>query len=242
MLKNVRHRGKIGDFREDTVFIAEKSDDSIEDALYVPPEPYKVTEYMENLMDYIKHSDDDPLVKAALAHYQFEAIHPFEDGNGRIGRLLIPLLLFHEQQLSFPIIYLSGYFDEHRDLYLDKLHAVDKNNEYEEWLKFFLKTVKEQSEHTQGLINKVYKLYDTLRERLQKESSKSPYVVPYLEFMFDSPVFTIPKLKEKLDASRATCVRLTKMLQEKNLIKQLPGYHQRAKLYAFTPLINLLSE
>ncbi len=241
LLKGVRHRGKIGSFRDKDVFIAEKAGDPIEKALYVPPEPFLVSEYMENLIDYVRNSEDDTLIKAGLFHYQFEAIHPFEDGNGRMGRLLIPVLLLLEGQLSLPILYLSGFFDKNRDLYLAKLNAVDQNYQYEEWLKFFLEAVKQQSKHTQGLVNKIYNLYDKKRKELEKEAPKSPYVIPCLEFLFISPVLTLPRLKEEIKASRTTCVRLINLFQKKNLIRELPGRHKRAKIYIFQELLKFLA-
>lgn len=133
-----QYRGK---FRDVQVFIG-KEGDTIENAIYVPPQSILIQEYMENLEDYILKNDENPLLKAAIIHYQFEAIHPFQDGNGRIGRLIIPLYLYQKGLLYQPILFLSGYFEKNRKEYVSSLHFVDVYQKYEEWVKFFLVSVK----------------------------------------------------------------------------------------------------
>jgi Fic family protein len=112
LLKDVRHKGGLGGFRSLPVWIAQREGDPITKALYIPPEHIHVPSYVENMLSYIESDGDEVnLVKAGVVHYQFEAVHPFEDGNGRIGRLLIPLFLFYKGDLSLPIVYSSGYFE-----------------------------------------------------------------------------------------------------------------------------------
>jgi Fic family protein len=238
LLEGVRHKGKTGDFRDGPVWIAEKHGDPIEKATYIPPEAVLVPEYVENLIDYIKVGDENALVQSGIIHYQFEAIHPFEDGNGRIGRLLVPFLFHYRKQLSLPIIYLSGYFDEHRDEYIDALHEVDKTNHYEAWLLFFLKAVKIQSEETRELIEKICSLYEDIKGRF--EIRKSPYLIPFLDYIFSSPIFSVPQLVKKVGMGRMTAFRLTKMLIEEKIVfpVDIPG--QVRKFYAFGPLLDLL--
>ncbi|MHB1087111.1 MAG: Fic family protein, partial [Minisyncoccota bacterium] len=96
LLKDVRHKGEVGSWRTGVVYIADQATDSIDKALYVPPEPHFVRDYMENYVKYLHQGKESVLIKAAIAHYQFEAVHPFDDGNGRVGRLLIPLVIFQE--------------------------------------------------------------------------------------------------------------------------------------------------
>ncbi len=133
LLTGVRHKGVLGDFRKDDVWIGEKQNDPIEKAIYVPPYFPAIDAYMDNIFEYIERGDDDPLTKAAMVHYQFEAVHPFEDGNGRVGRWLIPLILYEKKRLSQPMLYMSGYFDAHRDEYREALHEVDTTLKYEKW-------------------------------------------------------------------------------------------------------------
>lgn len=238
LLQGVRHKGEMGDFRKGPVWIAEKHGDPIEKATYIPPEYFVVPEYIENLFDYINKDDENLLVRAGIVHYQFEAIHPFEDGNGRIGRLLIPLLLFYKQQLSLPIIYLSGYFDEHRDEYINSLHAVDKGEKYELWLKFFLRVFTKQATETQQLIEKIYKLYDDNRDKLQ--GLKSPYIIPLLDFIFRHPIFTISMAIRSIKSSWLTCNRLVKLLEQQGVVIEIKTRMGRSKLYAFNSLLSIL--
>lgn len=238
LLGGVRHRGVVGEFRKGPVWIAEKYGDPIEKALYVPPEAVLVPDYIENLVDYIEKGDENVLVQAGVIHYQFEAIHPFEDGNGRIGRLLIPFLLHYKKKLSLPIIYLSGYFESHRSQYIDALHAVDKSGSYELWISFFLKAVVEQAKETKDLIDKIYGLYDELRSQFQ--GTKSPYFIPCLDFIFRRPVFSIPTIIKETKITRITATRLIKILIEEKIILGLSKLRGRTKFYAFDQLLRIL--
>ena len=239
LLRGVGHKGNFGKYRGNTVWIAKKKTDPIEKAVYIPPEFHMVRDYMENLIDYIENGQEGSLIKAGLFHYQFEAVHPFDDGNGRLGRLLIPLILFNEKKLSSPILYLSGYFEAHRDEYLSALHEVDETGKYESWLAFFLRSVSEQLKVTQKLIEDIYKLYNDIRARF--EVNKSPYLIPFVDFIFESPYFTIPQTQKKIQTnSRLTARRLIKLFQEKGIIENLDFKDGKAKIYSFRPLLDLL--
>lgn len=239
LLKNVRHKGKLGDFRMKPVWIAEKMGDPIEKAIYIPPEYHFVIDYIENLLSYIENGKENTLIKAGIAHYQFEAVHPFEDGNGRIGRLLIPLVIYYKRKLDLPILYLSGYFDAHRDEYLNALHQVDETGNYEIWLAFFFKSVAEQLKETQKLVENIYSLHDNILEKFG--TGKSPYLLPFVEALFKVPIFTIPQIKNSVKASsNITLKRLIKFFQEKNLIVELSIRRNRFKIFKFKPLLDLL--
>jgi len=239
LLKGVRHRGKIGEFRNDKVWIAEREDDPIEEALYVPPQHYLVPEYMEDLIKYISQGKENALIKAGLSHYQFEAIHPFNDGNGRIGRLLIPLILCYKNRLTHPILYISGYLEKNRDDYIESLHRVDVTGNYEDWLNFYFNSVSNQLEETQKLIDSIYNLYEYTKEKIRL--SKSPYFIPFLDFVFKSPIFTIQMAKNNTGVStRTTILNLIKTFEAKGFIIGLDVRKERAKLYIFDPLIKLL--
>lgn len=242
LLKDVRHKGVLGNFREGPVWIAEKEGDPIEKALYIPPENIHVPSYIENLLDYIETTGDDiTLVKAGVIHYQFEAVHPFEDGNGRIGRLLIPLILFYKGELSLPIVYSSGYFEARPNKYREALRTVDETGKYEEWLKFFLKAITEQAKETMQLISNIQTLHNEIRANY--EISKSPNMNRVIDFLFESPIFTIPMMQSRLSLKvRLTAVRLVSQLEIDGVIKEIknqkgPG---GAKLYAFDNLLRLI--
>jgi Fic family protein len=242
LLKGVRHSGTLGDFRSKAVWIAEREGDPIEKALYVPPEHVHVATYIENLLDYVEtNTDDINLVKTGVIHYQFEGVHPFEDGNGRIGRLLIPLVLFYKGELSLPIVYSSGYFEARPQEYRNALRSVDQTGSYESWLKFFFNAITEQAKDTMALIERIQALHHDVRAKY--ESSKSPYMSRFIDFLFDSPVFTIPMMQAKMSLSvRLTAVRLVEQLERDRLIDPVRGQRGPggSNLYAFDKLLAII--
>ncbi len=239
LLKNTRHKGALGAFRKGDVWIAKKIGDPIDKAIYIPPEAHFVDEYIDNLLEYLKNGKESTLVKAGIAHYQFEAVHPFDDGNGRIGRLMIPLVLHHNNRLSKPILYISGYMEANREEYIETLHSVDESGKMEPWLKFFFKSIAAQLRETQQLVSGIYTLYDSMKLRF--DTSKSPYLVGFLDFIFKSPVFTVPMILDgtKISAN-LTAKRLIKTFVEEKYLIEMQGRFNRAKVYRFKPLLDLL--
>lgn len=244
LLKDTRGHDKRGEFRKEQVFIG-KEGDTIETATYVPPEPILVPEYMENLESYISENGENPLVKAAVIHYQFEAIHPFSDGNGRIGRIIIPLYLYQKKMLFQPILYLSGYFERHRNLYIGALHQVDETKKLEGWIKFFLIAIKEQAKETQTLIKKINDLKDEVMKK--SELMRSPYAHKAVDFFFQRPIFRSPQLIKKIGAkSRMTSLRLLDVFKKSGVVVELTGkdvkrtFPGRGRLFVFSKLLDLL--
>ena len=235
LLENARGHNTRGKFREKQVWIGTKGA-KIEEATYIPPEPFLVQEYMENLEDYILSENyEHPLVKIAVIHYQFEAIHPFEDGNGRIGRLLIPLYLYWKKILSLPILYISGYFEKNRDEYIDKLNYVDRTQEYEEWIRFFLVSIINQSKQTQELIYKILELKNKIEEKIKV--IKSPYKQEVLSSIFSKPIFQRADLK----INKRTAIRLIKEFVSFNILEELKIPKIKGKVYVFKDLLKILS-
>lgn len=244
LLNKTRGHDKRGEFRKDQVFIG-KEGDTIERATYVPPEPILVPEYMDNIEGYILGNGENSLVKAAVIHYQFEAIHPFGDGNGRIGRIIIPLYLYQKGLLFQPILYLSGYFEKHRDQYIGALHNVDETKKLEEWVKFFLVAVREQAEETKSLIKKINDLKDEVIKK--SETMRSPYAHKAVDLFFQRPIFRSTQLVSKLGAkSRMTSLRLLDAFKEVGVIAELTGtparkqFPGRGRLFIFSKLLELL--
>jgi len=235
LLENTRGHNTRGKFREKQVWIGPKGA-KIEGATYIPPEPFLVQEYMENLEDYILSEDyEDPLVKIAIIHYQFEAIHPFEDGNGRIGRLLIPLYLYWKKILSLPILYISGYFEKNRDEYIDKLNYVDRTQEYEEWIRFFLVSIINQSKQTRELIYKILELKNKIEEKIKV--IKSPYKQEVLSLIFSKPIFQRADLK----INKRTAIRLIKEFISLKILEELKIEKIKGRVYVFKDLVKILS-
>lgn len=242
LLTDVRYKGKLGDFRTDDVWIAEKDGDPIEKALYVPPEHFHVVSYIDNMLEYIDSDNTDMnLIKAGIVHYQFEAVHPFEDGNGRIGRLLIPLILFYKGELSLPIVYSSGYFEARPQEYREHLRAVDKTGKYEPWLKFFLKAIAEQAKDTLRLVDEITNLNKNLKKRY--ESSKSPYMLRLIDLLFESPVISPPQVTEKLSIpSRMTASRLIDQLVKDGVLIEISQKGSGGtSLFVFMDLFDIIS-
>jgi len=242
LLTGVRYKGKLGDFRDCEVWIAEKEGDPIEKALYVPPDPIHVVSYIDNILDYIdNNSDDMNLVKAGVVHYQFEAVHPFEDGNGRIGRLLIPLILFYKGELSLPIVYSSGYFEARPNEYRNALREVDKTGKYEPWLKFFFSAIAEQAKDTLRLVDEITTLNKDLKKKY--ETSKSPYMLRLIDLLFEHPVISQPEVTRRLGIpSRMTASRLIDQLIKDGVLTE---HEQKesggASLYIFWDLLDIIS-
>lgn len=241
LLTGVRHKGTLGDFRKKDVWIGEKQNDPIEKAIYVPPVPVAVESYMDNIFEYMEKGVEDPLTKAALVHYQFEAVHPFEDGNGRVGRLLIPLILFENKRILFPILYMSGYFDECRDEYRDALHSTDISLKYEAWLKFFFASVSAQAKETLELIRKINGLHGRIEGAVK--DYKSPFVLPFLAYMFKQPVFYPSLVEAALGTTYIPVSRLIKLFEERGILsKSRNKEDKRMRVYTFNALIRLLSD
>lgn len=242
LLNGVRHKGVIGAFRNDSVWIGEREGDPIEKALYVPPEHVHVISYVENMLEYIEKGGlDATLVRAGVIHYQFEAVHPFVDGNGRIGRLLIPLILFYKGELSLPIVYSSGYFEARPNEYREALRTVDRTGKYEEWLKFFFNAISEQAKETLKLISEIQSLNEEVKKRY--ESSKSPYMGKLVDFLFVRPIFTIPTVQKEISqVNRLTVDRLVTQLLDDGIVKEVDEKKgpYGAKLYSFNKLLQII--
>jgi Fic family protein len=236
LLEKTRGHKKRGKFREEVVFIGGKGA-TIEQATYIPPEAIFIPEYMENLEQYILANTEDSLMKVAIIHYQFEAIHPFSDGNGRIGRLLIPLYLYQKGLLIQPILYLSGYLNKYKDNYINSLHIVDETQRYGEWIKFFLVSVKEQAKETQDLIQAIRDLEDQAHHKV--EIIKSFYKANVINFIFRRPIFKSKELTNELNCHRSTTLRLIKKFVDLEILKALP-LGRKKNAFIFPDLIKLL--
>lgn len=208
----------------------------IEEATYVPPAPGLVMEYMDNLEKYINSDDKDPLAQAALIHSQFEAIHPFIDGNGRIGRILIPLFLYEKKILSFPALYISEYFEIKSDEYYSRLQGAHEDKDPTRWARFFLEGVCWQSEKTQKTIGEIFALYNEIKDKLF--SYKTIYSIKLLDYIFKTPIFTSRNIVETLHLNKVTANRTIKMFVGLKLLSE--SGKKRNNVYIFDKLLNIL--
>ena len=213
-------------------------------ATYVPPPPNKVVDCMGALEKFLH---DDPvrmptLIKAGLAHVQFETIHPFLDGNGRVGRLLITLLLCEEGALTKPILYLSLYFKTHRDRYYELLQKVRKEGTWEEWLRFFLEGVKETSAQAVEAARSILELFEEDRLKIRDNLGRSANSALRMhEFLQENPVVTTSRANEEMAISRPTITSALENLQDLGIVREMTG-KERYRVYAYDEYLGILHE
>ena len=236
LMEDVRGAAKArGDFRKVQNWIGPPGA-TLEQATYVPPPPGVVMEYMDNFEKYIHSEERDLLVQAAIIHFQFECIHPFIDGNGRVGRMLIPLFLFEKKALPLPALYVSEYFESRRDEYYSHLEAGRQEGYLEDWIGFFLEGICWQVEKTESTITDMLSLYEGIKEKLY--SSKSPNVLRMLDFIFTSPVFNNKEAAEKLGLNKVTVGRLVGHFVELGILDE--SKQKRNRIYTFKKLIRIV--
>jgi Fic family protein len=188
-----KHRGadkRPGEFKIHQNFIGGAS---IEEARFIPPPPNEAQAAMADLEKYINCETPHlpPIVDTALIHYQFETIHPFADGNGRVGRILIPIILMQKNLLDSPILYISPYVEEHKDEYIDLLHEVSRSAAWVEWIRFFLRAVRISCDETIITIDRLLELQREYRTRAH-QASRSGTAVKIVDSLFERPVLSIP--------------------------------------------------
>lgn len=220
----------------------------IEQASYVPPPPHVVIDFMENWERFSRSDWVDGPVQAAVMHAQFELIHPFDDGNGRLGRLLIPLFLYQKKVISRPNFYPSAYLARNRDAYVASLNRLgDENGDWHGWIAFFLRALIAQAEETTRKVGTITKCYEDLKRRVV-DLTRSQFAVPLLDAMFERPVFKRASLEKKLAALEKPPTRpalhglLQKLVRQKVLRVQVEGKGRRGTIYALEELMQLLEE
>ncbi len=189
LLSSVRGQNKApGHFRRIQNFIGERIG-GVESIRFTPPEPQLLLRALDNWERYYHAEEKDPLVQLAVIHAQFEFLHPFLDGNGRLGRILIPIFLYEHKLLRQPNFYLSEFIEAHRDEYVDRLHQLGRSKTgWTEWVRFFLRAVIAQSAQNARRAEAMLALYQRLKAAFL-DSTRSPYAVPLLDFIFTTPVF-----------------------------------------------------
>lgn len=214
---------------------------SLNEAIFIPPPPDKVILAMEKLEKFFQSKDNiPPLVKIALIHAQFETIHPFLDGNGRVGRLIITFYLFWKGILSRPLLYLSFYLKKNRAEYYDLLMKVRTEGAWEDWIKFFLKGVSETSQEAANTAREIIKLKDDLITKLYENSVSSVYAVKLIDLLFETPVISTKDIVEKLRVSMVTANELVRRFAKIGILKEITG-KQRYKKYLFTDYVEIIA-
>lgn len=210
-------------------------------AAFVPPPPTEVMPLLDSFEKFLHDSSTPPLLKAALAHVQFETIHPFLDGNGRVGRLLIPLLLFSEGALSFPLLYLSLFFKQHRDVYYQHLQAVRLEGDWEAWISFFLEGVRTTATAAVGAARSILSIFKEDRDRIGSLGRAAGSALRVHEEFQRHPLLAPSELVSSLSLSLPTILRSLAALEKLGIIGETTG-RRRDRLYAYTRYLTILAE
>lgn len=211
----------------------------LKDAEFVPPPPHEMKTALGNLEKFLHDRTSLPvLIHCGLAHAQFETIHPFLDGNGRIGRLLITLLLCERKVLERPLLYPSYYFKAHRAQYYDRLMAVRNDGDWEGWLKFFLRGVREVSRAATETARAILNLREHQREMVAQHLAGSTNGLRLLDYLFEHPVLSVRMAQEALSCSYVTAGNVVQELEKLGILKEITGL-QRNRLYRYEPYVAL---
>ena len=240
LMQGVRGQEKNpGEFRISQNWIGAQGS-SIKNARYIPPNPQDMIEAMSDLEKYMNENDNiDVLIKAALIHYQFETIHPFLDGNGRIGRLLITLFLLDKQALHYPALYISYYLKLNRIEYYDRMSEVRAKDNYEQWVKFFLLAIKESAEEAVDTVHKLSALHDKnveIIERMGRQAKTARQIFDYLE---QNPIIDIGKTAHELSVSFNTASTYINRLVECGILMQTNN-SERKRVYSYEDYLTIL--
>lgn len=240
LMQGVRGKDQTpGSFRTDQNWIGPKGC-RIEEASFVPIAPAQLGSGMDAWEAYMNGDGElDALVQLAIVHVEFEALHPFKDGNGRLGRMLIPLFLYKKKVLSSPDFYMSGYLEAHREAYQERLRAVSRDGAWTDWCAFFLEGIVEQSAENEQKARAILALYEQVKTRVV-DLTHSQHAIRAVDFLFQSPIFKAPDFTEKSEIPKPTAARILAMLREDGLLHALrEGKGRRSGIYAFRELLNV---
>lgn len=238
LLDGVRGKHKLpGEYRTSQNWIGGAS---INDAVFIPPVHHSIIELMSDL-EHFANDELNPLpdlLKIAIIHYQFETIHPFLDGNGRVGRLLITLYLVDKGILKQPILYLSDFFERNRMLYYDNLMRARTHNDINQWIKFFLIGVIEIAKKGVETFDGILKLQKKLEEKILTFGSRTTEVRKIIDYLYTQPIVDVSKIAAITQKSKATNYKMLDDLENLEILKEISGA-QRNKLYVFNEYMEL---
>ena len=238
LLQGVRGEHKQpGEFRRSQNWIGGAS---ISDAIFIPPVHTSINDYLSDLEKFVHQEENyfPDLLKIALVHYQFETIHPFLDGNGRVGRLMISLLLADSNVLKKPVLYLSDFFERNRTLYYDNLMRVREKHDITQWFKFFLVGVIETAQKSIETFDSILKLQKEVHLKLQSLKARSTNAQHILDYLYKHPIIGIQKAQELTDLSLPSTYKLIAELENLQLLVEITG-GKRSKLYLFKAYLDL---
>lgn len=228
-----------GALRTVQVIIGSRNDD-LQRARFVPPPPEMVRELLDDLCRYIEAASDTPfLVRLAIIHYQFEAIHPFMDGNGRLGRLLMPLILGTWGTLDIPLLYLSEYFEDHRDDYIDALYAVSQRGAWNEWILFTLSAIEQQANDAVIRCQQLLGLQEELRLRYQ--AGRSVSVMQIIDSLFARPALNVKQAAAYAQITPAAAGKIIDTLVRDGVLEEVTG-QKRNRLFLARGIMDVMTQ
>lgn len=226
-----------GQFKTEQNYLADRLKRNI---LFVPVSPEQLQDGMDALFHYLETSNETPLIKAAVSHVEFEALHPFKDGNGRIGRMIITLLLWQSKVISAPYFYISGFLEEHKDAYIDTMRMVSDKDDWTSWCLFFLEAVEKQAIRNLQIAESISDLYEQMKQEFS-DSLSSRWSVNALDFVFTNPIFRNSKFTKDSGIPTATAARFARVMLDKGFLRILEEPSgRRPALYSFEPLMELV--
>ena len=226
-----------GSYKEQQNYIG---DDRRKVILFKPIDPIQLAPAMSSLLDFIENSRMLNLFKVAIAHVEFEALHPFNDGNGRIGRILITLLLWKFGLIHKPHFYISAYFEEHRDAYIELMRSVSSDDDWTGWTEYFLEAIASQAEANRHTAQKILTLYEDMKEPF-REITGSKWYLTAQDSIFEFPIFKNSQLIERSEIPKHAATRITKLLYENGLLHELrPASGRQGAIYVFEPLMDIV--
>ena len=240
LMQDIRGREKSpGEFRLSQNWIG-PAGSTLKDARYIPPNPEDMLETMSDLEKFINSEDElDPLIKIALIHYQFETIHPFLDGNGRIGRLLIALYLIDKKLLSHETLYISYFLKRNRIEYYDRLTEVRVKGNFEQWIKFFLLAIYESAQDAINTIDELIKLHDRNVEAVKNTGKAAKTIMKVFNYLEGSPIIDIKKTSLALKLSFNAVSNAVNKLVELEILRQTENV-RRSRVFAYEEYLGIL--
>ena len=239
LLTGVRGRYKDpGEIRRIQNYIAAPGT-PIDQATFIPPSPEIIMDALSNWEDYLYFTEKDPLVQLAVLKAQFELIHPFRDGNGRIGRMLVPIILYHKKILSQPMFYISSYLERNRDVYYERLLAISRDGDWNGWISFFLEALVLQSEENSKKARAILELYNGMKTRVAK-ITRSQYSIQTIDVLFSSPIINSSDFSIKSGIPDRTAQRIIQRLEQDGILRMIrEGRGNRSPTYLFLDLLEI---
>ena len=236
-------RNRPGYYKSEQNYVGDRRTRRIE---YIPVSPDHLVAGMQTLYAFANRNRDSdgvlPLLRVALTHLEFEALHPFEDGNGRLGRMLIPLMLWRQGLLSAPHFFVSDYFERNKVEYIDRLRRVSARGEWSEWCAFFCRAIQSQAEQNTDTVNQIKVHYEDMRERF-RDTLRSRWSTDALDYIFANPIFRNNRFKRNAGIPPQTANAFTNKLVQEGILRVLiPSAGRAPGLYAFPSLLEIVAE